>query len=137
MIRHLLVSTTALAMMTGVALAQSSNAGNSSTAMPSGKTAAAPHKTHHGAYAEKSRVKGEWLVPLPEGMSPHDAMAIGTAGYTAMLSVLALERHEITPDRGPTLSIPGWTAQPTPTAEQINPGLAPGVQTSPRYDRQD
>ncbi|MBN9070552.1 MAG: oxidoreductase [Rhizobiales bacterium] len=58
-------------------------------------------ETHHGAYAEKSRVKGDWLVPLPETMSAHDAMAIGTAGYTAMLSVMALERHEITPDRGP------------------------------------
>ncbi|WP_274630388.1 MDR family oxidoreductase [Arvimicrobium flavum] len=60
-------------------------------------------ETHHGAYAEKSRVKGDWLVPLPDGMSPRDAMAIGTAGYTAMLSVMALERHEITPDRGPVI----------------------------------
>ena len=57
-------------------------------------------ETHHGAYAGKARVKGEWLVPLPEGMSARDAMAVGTAGYTAMLSVMALERHGITPDRG-------------------------------------
>src|SRR5688500_3579052 len=42
-------------------------------------------ETHHGAYAERARVKGDWLVPLPEGMSPRDAMAVGTAGYTAML----------------------------------------------------
>jgi acrylyl-CoA reductase (NADPH) len=58
-------------------------------------------ETHLGAYAEKSRVKGDWLVPLPDGMTAHEAMAIGTAGYTAMLSVMALERHDITPDRGP------------------------------------
>jgi acrylyl-CoA reductase (NADPH) len=57
-------------------------------------------ETHHGAYAGKARVKGEWLVPLPQGMSARDAMAVGTAGYTAMLSVMALERHGITPDRG-------------------------------------
>src|SRR5271169_5580416 len=49
-------------------------------------------ETHLGAYAEKARVKGDWLVRLPASMSPRDAMAIGTAGYTAMLSVMALER---------------------------------------------
>ncbi len=58
-------------------------------------------ETHLGAYAEKARVKGDWLVRLPEGMSSRDAMAIGTAGYTAMLSVLALEKYGLTPDRGP------------------------------------
>src|SRR6188768_2396462 len=60
-------------------------------------------ETHLGAYAEKARVKGDWLVPLPASMSPRDAMAIGTAGYTAMLAVMALERHGITPDRGPVV----------------------------------
>ncbi|TPI44668.1 oxidoreductase [Mesorhizobium sp. B2-9-1] len=60
-------------------------------------------ETHYGAYAGRARVKGDWLVPLPEGMSAHDAMAIGTAGYTAMLSVMALERHGIVPDRGPVV----------------------------------
>jgi acrylyl-CoA reductase (NADPH) len=60
-------------------------------------------ETHLGAYAEKARVKGDWLVRLPEGMSSRDAMAIGTAGYTAMLSVLALEKHGLTPDRGPVV----------------------------------
>ena len=60
-------------------------------------------ETHLGAYAEKSRVKGDWLVPLPGGMSAREAMAIGTAGYTAMLAVMALERHEITPERGPVV----------------------------------
>jgi len=58
-------------------------------------------ETHYGAYAGKSRIKGDWLIALPEGMSPTTAMAVGTAGYTAMLCVLALERHGITPDRGP------------------------------------
>jgi acrylyl-CoA reductase (NADPH) len=58
-------------------------------------------ESHLGAYAEKSRVKGDWLVPLPATMSAREAMAIGTAGYTAMLAVMALERHGLTPDRGP------------------------------------
>lgn len=58
-------------------------------------------ETHLGAYAEKARVKGDWLVRLPDGMSTRDAMAIGTAGYTAMLSVLALEKHGLTPQHGP------------------------------------
>jgi acrylyl-CoA reductase (NADPH) len=60
-------------------------------------------ETHLGAYAEKARVKGDWLVRLPEGMSARDAMAIGTAGYTAMLSVLALENHGLTPNSGPVV----------------------------------
>ncbi len=60
-------------------------------------------ETHYGAYAGRARVKGEWLVPLPQGMSAHDAMAVGTAGYTAMLCVMALERHGITPQRGPVV----------------------------------
>jgi acrylyl-CoA reductase (NADPH) len=58
-------------------------------------------ETHLGAYAEKARVKGDWLVRVPDGMSTRDAMAIGTAGYTAMLAVLALEQHGITPASGP------------------------------------
>src|SRR5580704_9472708 len=57
-------------------------------------------ETHLGAYAHKARVKGDWLVRLPASMSAREAMAIGTAGYTAMLSVLALERGGITPARG-------------------------------------
>ena len=60
-------------------------------------------ETHLGAYAEKAQVKGEWLVPLPAGMSGRDAMAIGTAGYTAMLAVMALEHHGLTPERGPVV----------------------------------
>jgi len=58
-------------------------------------------ETHLGAYAGKSRVKGDWLVRLPASMSARDAMAIGTAGYTAMLSVRALERHGLVPAAGP------------------------------------
>ncbi|MET0219574.1 MAG: MDR family oxidoreductase [Tardiphaga sp.] len=57
-------------------------------------------ETHLGAYAEKVRVKGDWLVRLPNGMTSRDAMAIGTAGYTAMLSVLALEDHGLKPADG-------------------------------------
>jgi acrylyl-CoA reductase (NADPH) len=60
-------------------------------------------ETHLGAYGEKARVKGQWLVRLPERMSPREAMAIGTAGYTAMLAVMALERHGVAPDQGPVL----------------------------------
>jgi acrylyl-CoA reductase (NADPH) len=58
-------------------------------------------ETHLGCYAEKARLKGDWLVPLPAGLSTRDAMAIGTAGYTAMLAVMALEKHGLTPERGP------------------------------------
>ncbi|MDA9493745.1 acrylyl-CoA reductase (NADPH) [Bradyrhizobium sp. CCBAU 11361] len=60
-------------------------------------------ETHLGAYAEKARVKGEWLVALPQGLSARDAMAIGTAGFTAMLSVLALEKHGLSPKSGPVV----------------------------------
>jgi acrylyl-CoA reductase (NADPH) len=60
-------------------------------------------ETHLGAYAQKARVKGDWLVRLPKSMSPRDAMAIGTAGYTAMLSVLALEHAGLNPARGPVI----------------------------------
>jgi len=60
-------------------------------------------ESHLGAFAAKARVKGQWLVRLPERMSPREAMAIGTAGYTAMLAVMALERHGINPDGGAIL----------------------------------
>jgi acrylyl-CoA reductase (NADPH) len=58
-------------------------------------------ETHLGAYAAKARVNGDWLVPLPGTMTTRDAMAIGTAGYTAMLAVMALERHGLAPESGP------------------------------------
>jgi acrylyl-CoA reductase (NADPH) len=57
-------------------------------------------ETHFGGYSEYARVKGDWLVPLPDEFTPAEAMAIGTAGYTAMLCVLALEDAHVTPDRG-------------------------------------
>jgi acrylyl-CoA reductase (NADPH) len=60
-------------------------------------------ETHLGCYAQKARLKGDWLVPLPAGMSVRDAMAIGTAGFTAMLCVMALERYGVTPERGPVV----------------------------------
>ena len=60
-------------------------------------------ETHLGAYAGRSRVNGDWLVALPPSMSARQAMAIGTAGYTAMLAVMALERQGIAPGRGPVV----------------------------------
>lgn len=60
-------------------------------------------EVHYGGYAQKARVKGDWLVKLPDAFSASQAMAIGTAGYTAMLAILALEKHDITPDRGAVL----------------------------------
>jgi acrylyl-CoA reductase (NADPH) len=60
-------------------------------------------ETHLGGYAEKARVKGDWLVPLPAHNDARWAMAIGTAGYTAMLAVMALERHGVTPAQGPVI----------------------------------
>lgn len=60
-------------------------------------------ETHLGGYAEFARVKGDWLVPLPQSLSAAQAMAIGTAGYTAMLCVIALERQGIKTNQGPAL----------------------------------
>jgi acrylyl-CoA reductase (NADPH) len=60
-------------------------------------------ETHLGGYAQRARVPGDWLVPKPDAFSPAQTMAIGTAGYTAMLCVLALERHGVGPDAGPVL----------------------------------
>ncbi|MDH3474106.1 MAG: oxidoreductase [Rhodospirillales bacterium] len=56
-----------------------------------------------GGYAQKARVKADWLVPLPQGLTTKQAMAVGTAGFTAMLAVMALEEHGLTPDRGEVL----------------------------------
>jgi acrylyl-CoA reductase (NADPH) len=60
-------------------------------------------ESHWGGFAQKARLKGDWLVPLPPAFTPQQAMAIGTAGYTAMLCVIGLEEHGITPDRGEIL----------------------------------
>jgi acrylyl-CoA reductase (NADPH) len=58
---------------------------------------------HHGGYAQYARVKGDWLVKRPQAFSRAQTMAIGTAGYTAMLCILALEAHDVTPAKGPVL----------------------------------
>ena len=58
-------------------------------------------ETHFGGYAQLARVKGDWLVRKPAGFTAAETMAIGTAGYTAMLCVLALEKNGVTPDKGP------------------------------------
>lgn len=60
-------------------------------------------QTHHGGFAQMARVSGDWLIQLPDAISTRDAMAIGTAGYTAMLSVLALEHAGLAPDSGDVL----------------------------------
>ncbi|MCQ4348064.1 oxidoreductase [Pseudomonas stutzeri] len=60
-------------------------------------------ETHWGGLAQLAHLKGDWLIPLPQGFSAAEAMAVGTAGYTAMLAVLALERHGVTPERGEVL----------------------------------
>ncbi|UAA37721.1 oxidoreductase [Paraneptunicella aestuarii] len=58
---------------------------------------------HHGGLAQKARVNGDWLIPLPAAISAEQAMVIGTAGYTAMLCVIALEKHNIKPESGDVL----------------------------------
>ena len=60
-------------------------------------------EAHWGGYAQKARVKADWLVPLPEGLDTRQAMAVGTAGFTAMLAVMALEDHGLKPGKGPVL----------------------------------
>ena len=60
-------------------------------------------EAHWGGYAQKARVMADWLVPLPDGLSPQQAMAVGTAGLTSMLAVMALEDHGLVPGRGPVL----------------------------------
>ena len=60
-------------------------------------------EAHWGGYAQKARVKADWLVPLPSGLTTRQAMAVGTAGFTAMLAVMALEDHGLTPSQGEVL----------------------------------
>jgi len=60
-------------------------------------------EAHWGGYSEKARVKADWLVPLPSGLTTRQAMAVGTAGFTAMLAVMALEDHGLVPDAGEVL----------------------------------
>ncbi|MBI1494201.1 acryloyl-CoA reductase [Halocynthiibacter styelae] len=60
-------------------------------------------EAHWGGYSQKARVKGDWLVPLPAGIEARQAMAVGTAGFTAMLAIMALEDHGLKPGNGPVL----------------------------------
>lgn len=60
-------------------------------------------EAHWGGYAQKARVRADWLVPLPEGLTTRQAMAVGTAGFTAMLAIMALEDHGLKPGHGPVL----------------------------------
>lgn len=60
-------------------------------------------EAHWGGYSQKARVKADWLVPLPDGLDTRQAMAVGTAGFTAMLAVMALEDHGLTPGQDPVL----------------------------------
>lgn len=60
-------------------------------------------EAHWGGYAQKARVKADWLVPLPKGLTERQAMAVGTAGFTAMLAIMALEDHGLTPEKGEVL----------------------------------
>ena len=60
-------------------------------------------EVHWGGYAQKARVRADWLVPLPAGLTTADAMAVGTAGLTAMLAVIALEDHGLAPENGEVL----------------------------------
>ena len=58
---------------------------------------------HHGGYAEMARVPGDWVVPLPEGLSLYDAMALGTAGFTAALGIVRMEENGLSPSKGPVI----------------------------------
>ncbi len=60
-------------------------------------------EAHWGGYSQRARIKADWLVPLPEGLNTRQAMAVGTAGFTAMLAVMALEDHGLTPEKGEVL----------------------------------
>ncbi len=60
-------------------------------------------EAHWGGYAQKARVKADWLVPLPQGLTTRQAMAVGTAGFTAVLAVMALRDHDLQPGHGPVL----------------------------------
>ncbi|WP_171228721.1 acryloyl-CoA reductase [Ruegeria sp. HKCCA4008] len=60
-------------------------------------------EAHWGGYSQKANARADWLVPLPDGLTTRQAMAVGTAGFTAMLAVMALEDHGLTSDRGPVL----------------------------------
>ena len=84
---------------------------------------------HHGGFAEVARVPAGWVVPLPDGLSARQAMALGTAGYTAALSVIRLEEHGVRPGDGPVLVL-GATGGVGSTAVSILAGLGHEVHAS-------
>lgn len=84
---------------------------------------------HFGGYAELARVPADWVCPLPEGLTAKEAMALGTAGFTAAMSVDALERHGLTPDRGPVI-VTGATGGVGSTAVSMLAGLGYTVAAS-------
>jgi acrylyl-CoA reductase (NADPH) len=84
---------------------------------------------HHGGFAEVARVPAGWVVPLPDGLSARQAMALGTAGYTAALSVISLEEHGLRPGDGPVLVL-GATGGVGSTAVSILAGLGHEVHAS-------
>ena len=67
---------------------------------------------HHGGYAEIARVPGDWVVPLPAGLSLYEAMALGTAGFTAALGIVRMEENGLRPEKGPVI-VTGATSRPT------------------------
>ena len=90
----------------GIDFAGTVEASNDSRYMPGDKvvlTGWHVGETHWGGYSQKARVKADWLVSLPEGLTTKQAMAIGTAGFAAILAVIALEDHGLTPGHGPVL----------------------------------
>ena len=93
-------------------------------------------ETHFGGYAQMARVKGDWLVPLPASFTPAESMAIGTAGYTAMLCVLALERHGVSPGQRPRAGHGrrrrGWQRRHRPAGQARLPGHRPPRAARPR-----
>lgn len=93
-------------MIPGVDLAGEVESSKSSDFKPGDKVTVngwGMSETHYGGYAEKARVPAEWVIPIPKQFNCSDAMAIGTAGYTAMLCVMALEEHHVKPGSGPVL----------------------------------
>lgn len=84
---------------------------------------------HFGGYAELARVPADWVCPLPEGLTAREAMALGTAGFTAAMSVDALERHGLVPDRGPVI-VTGATGGVGSTAVSMLAGLGHTVAAS-------
>ena len=91
-------------------------------------------ETHHGGYAGKARVKGDWLVKLPASMSADQAMAIGTAGYTAMLAVMAAGAPGLDPSRGDIL-VTGAAAASAASLSPSWPSAASDPAATGRTDR--